>query len=146
MSRRRWTNSLVLLAALGLTASAIYIWRGFVPARTGPARDLTPTIEPLANPEELVGEWGRVEFPEAVIPVNWRTFSATGEFRVCYGDEIHWETYRLVDGATLETREGHNGEVNRWTVGRAEGKLVMIHQVNGWVEKYVSLPPGTVQP
>jgi hypothetical protein len=105
-----------------------------------------PEIQPLAEQNDLIGEWNRVEFPEAVFPGNWRKFLATGQFQARYGDVIHWGTYRFTEGGDLETIEGHNGEVNRWTVGRANGKLVLIHPLNGWVEQYVRAGSGMLEP
>src|SRR5437867_2560178 len=117
MHKRPWIIAVALLGSLGFAAFAVFLRRDHSPVQAAP-----PTIEPLADRQDLVGEWNRVEFPEAVVPVNWRKFSATGEMEVCYGDVIHWGTYSFI-GDTVETRDGNDGAVNRWTVGRADHKL-----------------------
>ena len=146
MRKRLWIIGSLLFVSLALATSAFWLLRDGTPALRRRVQIVPPEIEPLRDQQDLVGEWNRVEFPDAVIPVNWRKFSATGDFRVCYGDVIHWGTYRFVDDKTVETVQGHSGEVNRWTVGRSDGKLVLIHPKNGWVEQYVSVPVGTLQP
>jgi hypothetical protein len=146
MRRRVWIIGGLLLAGFGLATGAYFSLRDSMTATRQQSRLAPPNIKPLADQLDLIGEWNRVEFSEAVIPVNWRTFSATGKFQVCYGDVIKWGTFRFVDGSTLETIEGHDGELNRWIVGRADGKLVLVHSKNGWVEQYVSVPVGTLQP
>jgi hypothetical protein len=96
----------------------------------------------LADRVELVGEWSRVEPPEAGMVGHWRTFSADGQFRACYGCETYWGTYTFIDCQTVETRDGHDGRLHRWRVGRAAGRLVMVHETYGWVEQYVGVPSG----
>lgn len=141
MRKRFWVLGLALLVSLGLAALVIPVRRGAAPVRIAP-----PSIEPLADRRDLVGDWDRVEFPEAVRAGNWRKFSPTGEMRVRYGDAVYWGTYKFIDADTVETRDGHDGKLNRWTVGSAGGKLVLIHQSYGWVEQYVKVPTGSLQP
>jgi len=131
--------ALVIVGGLWVTG-----WRPNFGSRKSTAT-VPPQIERLANPKDIVGEWDRVEFPDAVIPVNWRRFSAEGEFQVCYGDMVFWGKFNFIDASTLETRDGNDGNVNRWKIGRADGKLVLIHQEYGWVEQYVGVPPGTLR-
>jgi hypothetical protein len=102
-----------------------------------------PPLELLHNPKEVVGEWNRIEFPDAVIPVNWRWFANNGEYRVRYGDVIVWGMYTFIDEKTIETIEGHDGRTHRWAVGLLDGKLVMAHHKHDWVEKYERVPDGT---
>jgi hypothetical protein len=146
MRKRLWIIGIVLLAALGLAALVLHARRAaeLTPALTG--RNVPSVTIPLANRLDLIGEWRRVEAPEAGMADHWRKFSEAGKFEVCYGCVIHWGTYRFVDDTTLETREGHNGELNQWTVGKAQGKLVLVHQKTGWVEQFVRVPTGSLRP
>jgi hypothetical protein len=147
MRKRRWIVVAALVACLFVAAFAV-IMHGLPdslwPASAGRSPS-APETRPLTGPEELIGEWDRVEFPDAVIPVNWRTFSWGGKFEARYGDLIHVGTYRLIDPTTLETNDGEDGKANRWTVGRAGEKLVLTHQEYGWVEKYVKVAPGQLE-
>jgi hypothetical protein len=109
---------------------------------------IPPPIEELVQVREkgtLVGEWDRIEFPEAVIPVNWRKFHANGDMTVRYGDLIINGTYRFLDEQTIETTYGHDGKVQKWTFAFTKGKLIMVNYENRWIEKYKSVPPGTIR-
>jgi len=145
MRTRLWIMGLALLALLGVGGVAAHFWFGDASLSVRPP-PVPPVTKPLADRSELVGEWLRVEAPEPGMVGHWRTFTAKGEFRACYGCAIYWGTYRFVDDRTIETRDGHDGALNRWTVGRADGKVVLVHQEYGWVEQYVSAPPGVVKP
>jgi hypothetical protein len=141
MRRRRWMLVGLVLASLSLAVLAVRYW----PVGPRSVSATPPAIQPLAQQGDIVGEWDRVEFPDAVIPVNWRKFSETGGFQVLYGDVMHSGTYRFVDPNTIETEEGNNG-VHRWTVGWADEKLVLISQKHGWVEQYIRVPVGSFPP
>jgi hypothetical protein len=146
MRKRGWIIVAALVACLLVAALAAI--HGLPDSLWTASAGLSPSVpetRPLTGPEELVGEWDRVEFPDAVIPVNWRTFSSGGTFEVRHGDLIYSGTYRLIDPTTLETNDGHDGKVNRWTVGRAGEKLVLTHQEYGRVEKYVKVAPGQLE-
>src|SRR5262249_39687460 len=141
MTRVFWAWALlIVLVVCGLWIAG---WRPNFGSRKT-TETIPPQLEPVANAMDLVGEWDRVEFADAVIPANWRKFSAQGKFLTRYGDVVHWGTFNLIDATTLETREGDDGEASRWKIGRADGKLILIHQKHGWVEHYVSVPPGTL--
>src|SRR6516164_5085360 len=95
-----------LVVAVGAAMIAFLSWRNYNVAAHRQKPSPPPDVQALAGQQDLIGEWNRVEFPDAVVPVNWRKFSATGEFEVCYGDVIHWGTYRFIDGSNLETIDG----------------------------------------
>jgi hypothetical protein len=146
MRKRRWIIVVALVACLLVAAlAAIHGLPDSLWPASADRSPSAPETRPLTGPEELIGEWDRVEFPDAIIPVNWRTFSSGGKFEVRYGDLIHVGKYRLIDPKTLETNDGHDGKVNRWTVGRAGEKLVLTHREYGWVEKYVKVAPGQLE-
>ena len=96
--------------------------------------------------EGVVGEWNRVDFPEAVIPIIWRRFSQPGKMVVCYGDVVIFGTYKVSNEQELEIRHDHDGELSRWQFSFEDDKLVMTNLATGWVEKYRRVKPGTIDP
>jgi hypothetical protein len=129
---------------LGLDALPSYYW--FIHKSSRPrATQPPPVTTMLANRNDIIGEWRRVEAPEAGMDGHWRIFTSNGEFRVCYGCYIVWGTYTFENDRTLVTRDGHDGRLSRWQIGRADGKLVLVHLHYGWVEEFVSVLPGTLE-
>lgn len=144
MRKKAWLVGLILVSALTLVALVLY---SRPRAKGGRSEGVPEGLVPPADSKALVGEWDRVDFPEAVIPVNWRKFSESGETSVRYGDVIIAGTYRFIDPETLEIQDRHDGKTHRWTVGIApDSRLVMVHRAYGWIEKYQKVPPGTLEP
>lgn len=134
-----------VLIALVLATAAASFWRHVAPS-VRPPRQPPPT-KPIADRSILNGEWKRVEFPDAVFPDNYRSFTQAGGFRVLYGDVVYIGAYRFLNDTTMETVNRYNGETDTWTIGVTDDdKLVMVHHRHGWVELYVKVPVGTLQP
>lgn len=87
--------------------------------------------------EALAGKWVRSDVKGR--ENGWRVFSATGSLSVCYGDAIYEGSYQLLDNRTIEIRYriyGKPDELERWSGGIFEGKLIMVNRKKHWLEEY----------
>ena len=63
--------------------------------------------------------------------------NAAGKMAALYGDVIYQGSFKVIDKQTIETAYhcyGKDDEINRWSFGFLDGKLIMIHNEYGWVD------------
>lgn len=137
--RLNYRSVALLLGGLLIVALSLV----FLGREEPPLPSAAPKLQPLTDAGDLIGEWNRVDFPEAVVPINWRKFTATGQYQVRYGDIVENGSYTFIDANTIQT--GLRFGAPQWTVGWEGEKLVLTNQATRAVEKYVRVPPGTLQ-
>lgn len=154
-----WKKPLAIGIGIGaffLCAAAIIsgiFWHStFAKKPTQPVIDTKqPVIDTnlLTHEDEIIGHWKRVGLSEGNSPDGFRQIAASGKMATCYGDIIHDGSFKILDKRTMETAYHYHGEkdeVNLWTFGFMDRKLIMINQRTGWVEAYRRVPPGTLYP
>lgn len=118
-----------------------------------PKKRVRPNVDLalLTHEKSIIGSWKRVALPEdeGNEVFGWRQINAAGKMATLYGDVIYQGSFKVIDKQTIETAYhcyGKDDEINRWSFGFLDGKLIMIHNEYGWVEAYESVPAGTLYP
>jgi hypothetical protein len=157
MRKKHW----VILAGIGLISAVAIaaMWLACWPIepsidvpKHSPAKHVEPKIDVtlLTHEKSIVGNWRRVDLDEhGYRSHGWRQIHELGKMWTLYGDIIFDGSYKLIDKKTIETSYHFwkmKDEVNQWTFGFLDGRLIMIHNNYGWVEKYEQVPAGVLYP